>query len=79
MLHELAGLIGLLKQEPDVFLRGGNSEQGMPEADIDKLIVQRNQARDAKDWAESDRIRDLLKEKGIILEDSGGTTSWRLE
>ena len=79
ILRELADLIGLLKQEPDTFLRGGSSNQGMSEGDIDDLILQRNQARDAKDWAESDRIRDVLKEEGIVLEDAGGKSTWRRE
>ena len=78
-MHDLADLIGLLKQSPDDFLRGSSSEQGMSEDDIDDLILQRNQARDSKDWAESDRIRDMLKEDGIVLEDAGGKTSWRRE
>lgn len=79
LLRELAGLIGLLNQEPEVFLRGGESQQGSSADDIDALIAQRNQAREAKDWAESDRIRDLLKAQGIILEDAGGNTTWRRE
>lgn len=79
ILRELADLIGLLKQEPDTFLRGGSSEQSISEEDIDALILRRNQARDAKDWAESDRIRDVLKEEGVVLEDAGGKTSWRRE
>ena len=79
ILRELAGLIGLLKQEPDDFLRGDSDGQGMSEADINALILQRNQARDTKDWAESDRIRDVLKEEGIVLEDAGGKTTWRRE
>ena len=79
LLSELASMIGLLGQEPDAFLRGGTSELGITENDIDELIIQRNQARDAKDWAESDRIRDLLKKEGIVLEDAGGNTTWRRE
>ena len=80
MLRELAALIGLLNQEPDTFLRGGDNQQNGVSADeIDALIAQRNQARDAKDWAESDRIRDVLKKQGIVLEDAGGNTTWRRE
>ena len=79
ILRDLAGLIGLLKQEPDDFLRGGSTGKGISEDDIDALILQRNQARDDKDWAESDRIRDVLKEEGIVLEDAGGKTTWRRE
>ncbi|MDH5394899.1 MAG: cysteine--tRNA ligase [Gammaproteobacteria bacterium] len=79
ILHALADLIGLLQQDPETFLRGHSKGEGSSEAEIDVLIQQRNDARAAKNWAESDRIRDLLKEQGIVLEDSGGKTTWRRE
>jgi len=51
---------------------------GMTDAEIDRHIVARLAARKAKNWAESDRIRDDLAKAGVILEDKpGGTTSWR--
>ena len=46
---------------------------------IEALIAQRLAAREAKNWAESDRIRDELAEQGVILEDSQGKTSWRYQ
>ena len=49
------------------------------EASIEKLIAQRNAARTAKNFAESDRIRDELKTQGVILEDAAGGTTWRRE
>ena len=79
LLRDLSSKIGLLNQEPETFLRGGSNDEGMSADDIDALIEQRNQARAAKDWAESDRIRDALKDEGIVLEDAGGVTSWRRE
>ena len=47
------------------------------DAEIDALVAARTAARAAKNWAEADRIRDLLKEKGIILEDSKEGVKWR--
>jgi cysteinyl-tRNA synthetase len=47
--------------------------------EIEKLIEERIQARQAKDFARSDEIRDLLKEQGIILEDTAQGTRWRRE
>ena len=48
------------------------------DAEINELIAQRLAARKAKNWKESDRIRDELKMLGIILEDRpDGTTDWR--
>jgi len=79
ILRELAGLIGLLHQEPEQFLRGATNENGLSESDIEDLIKQRNEARETKNWAESDRLRDTLKEEGIVLEDAGGNTTWRRE
>jgi len=73
-----AELLGLLQQDPEAWFKGGDAGQGGPnEADIDALIAQRTQARADKNFAESDRIRDELAERGIILEDAAGTTTWR--
>lgn len=41
----------------------------LPE-EIKSLVEQRKQARENKDWAESDRIRDLLKEQGYVVKDT---------
>lgn len=45
--------------------------------EIEQLIEERIQARQARDFARSDEIRDVLKEKGIILEDTAQGTRWR--
>jgi cysteinyl-tRNA synthetase len=60
-------------------LQGGGVvvEGGISDEDIEGLIKQRNSARANKDWAESDRVRDLLADSGIILEDSATGTIWR--
>jgi len=79
LLRQLAAMIGLLNQDPEEFLRGGSHADGISEVEIETLIAQRNAARAAKDWAESDRLRDVLKEQSIVLEDKGGETSWRRE
>ncbi|MDP6073768.1 MAG: cysteine--tRNA ligase [Myxococcota bacterium] len=44
---------------------------------IDGLIAEREAARDRKDWAEADRIRDLLAAEGILLEDGPEGTRWQ--
>ncbi len=76
-LKALAGIIGLLQRDPQAFLQGSGVSDGLSNADIDALIEQRKQARAAKNWAESDRIRDLLNAENIILEDGAGGTTWR--
>ena len=74
----MAGLLGLLERAPEEYLRGGVAG-GLQDAEIDALIQQRTAARQNKDWAESDRLRDELKAQGIILEDGAGGTTWRRE
>jgi len=50
----------------------------LSDADIDRLIEERVAARKARDFKESDRIRDLLAAAGVLLEDQpGGRTLWR--
>jgi cysteinyl-tRNA synthetase len=52
-------------------------EANVTNDEIDALIAARNAARKAKNFAESDRIRDELTAKGVILEDGKGGTTWR--
>lgn len=77
-MRELASVLGVLQLEADAFLLAGGEGKLEAEA-IEALIAQRLAAREAKNWAESDRIRDELAEQGVILEDSQGKTSWRYQ
>ncbi|MCE2593444.1 cysteine--tRNA ligase [Motilimonas cestriensis] len=70
-----AEVLGLLYQDPEQFLQGGESDDEV--AVIEALIKQRNDARAAKDWASADDARDKLNAMNIILEDSAGKTTWR--
>lgn len=45
---------------------------------MERLIAERNQARDTKDWATADRIRDDLDAAGITVEDGTDTTRWSI-
>ena len=78
-LKQLASLLGLLQRVPTEFLQGTNnvSESELSNDDIEAMINQRNAARAAKDWSESDRLRDALAAQGIILEDGPQGTTWR--
>jgi cysteinyl-tRNA synthetase len=77
-LRALGGVLGLLEDDPDAYLRGGpGAEAGLSDRDIETLIHQRGEARRTRDWAEADRIRDQLQAAGIILEDGPGGTTWR--
>ena len=74
-LRALGAVIGILQQDPEGYLRGG--DVAGDDAWIEDLIARRVEARRNRDWAESDRIRDELDAKGILLEDGPQGTSWR--
>jgi len=75
-LKKLGGILGLLQQDAETYLRGG--ETGA-DGHVEELVAARNAARKARDFAEADRIRDQLLSEGIILEDGAGGTTWRRE
>lgn len=52
---------------------GGGDDDG----DIEAMVAARTAARAARDWAESDRLRDALAARGIVLEDGPQGTRWR--
>ncbi len=77
-LKQMGAVLGILQDDPEQWLRGGVGE-GLSDEEIETLIQQRLDARKEKNWAEADRIRDELKEKGVILEDGANGTTWRRE
>jgi len=59
-------------------LRRSEDEQPpVPVEEIERLIAARQDARRRRDFAEGDRIRDDLAARGVLLEDSAGTTRWK--
>jgi cysteinyl-tRNA synthetase len=77
-LKGLAAILGLLERDPVAFLQAGpGAEEGLSPADIDAKVAARNAAKKARNFAESDRIRDELKAAGVVLEDGPGGTTWR--
>ena len=75
-LKALGGTLGLLQDDPQHFLQSGGEECGLSADEIEALIAQRKTARETKNWAESDRIRDLLAEHKILLKDGADGTTW---
>jgi cysteinyl-tRNA synthetase len=77
-LRALAGLLGLLQREPQVFLQATTAKGGELSVErIEALIGERIAAKQAKNYAESDRIRAELLAQGVVLEDGPQGTSWR--
>ena len=76
-LKTLGGVLGLLQRDPVDFLQGGSLEGEISADEVEQLIAARKAARAGKNWAESDRIRDELIARGIVLEDGAGGTTWR--
>jgi cysteinyl-tRNA synthetase len=73
-----ANALGLLQQDPEAWFRWTPAGSAGPsDAEIETAIVARQAARKARDFKESDRIRDELKAKGVILEDGATGTTWK--
>jgi cysteinyl-tRNA synthetase len=66
-------LLGICPRPAAEWFRGGEDNV----SDIEAAIAARLAARKARDFAEADRIRDELKARGIVLEDSASGTTWR--
>ena len=73
----------IIKSAYDMFieltsvLRIVNKEEESLDDEIERLIEERQKARKEKNWALADKIRDDLKNRGIILEDTPQGVKWR--
>ena len=76
-LLELAGVLGLLTQDPVKFLQGQSDGADDDVALIESLIEERRAARANKDFAAADAARNKLTEMGVVLEDGPNGTTWR--
>src|ERR1700761_1058354 len=77
-LRDLGATLGILQQDPDVYLKRSVGVQQLADDEVERLLESRRAARAAKNFAESDRIRDQLSAAGVLLEDKpGGQTEWR--
>ena len=79
----LARIIGLLRQEPRIYLKECQEKHliavGMTDEELNKLLAERIEARQSKDWKRADEIRDLLLTKNIELKDGPLGTAWHVK
>ena len=82
-LLRLGEVLGLFVSEPSAWLarsaQEGLSESGLSAEDIESLILERREARESKDFARSDQIRDDLAAKGVQLLDGPDGTTWKMK
>ncbi|CAM3646943.1 cysteine--tRNA ligase [Parendozoicomonas haliclonae] len=76
LVKELGGLLGILQDNPDAFLKSGGD---VDEAWILEMIEKRKAAKAAKDFAEADRVREELAAQGVQLKDTREGTTWQIE
>jgi cysteinyl-tRNA synthetase len=77
-LKASAQLIGLLHETPAEWAAFRPASLTIDEAAVADLIAARSAARKAKDFGESDRIRDQLAEMGVVLKDGKDGTTWEI-
>jgi len=78
-LESMGEELGLWRKNPADFFKALNSgrEDRPGTEEIENLVAARAAAREAKNWAEADRLRDELQARGVLLEDKAGTTAWK--
>ncbi|MDM8539589.1 cysteine--tRNA ligase [Desulfococcaceae bacterium HSG9] len=81
-LYAMGGVIGILTQSPDDYIASKKSEtleeRSVDPQAVDELVAQRTQARQSKDWAVADKIRQQLNEMGVQVEDRPEGAVWRI-
>lgn len=77
VLRRLGGILGILQQDSDAYLKAGASGNEISDDQIEELIAKRAAAKKNKDWATADEVRKTLTDMGIVLEDKPSGTTWR--
>jgi cysteinyl-tRNA synthetase len=79
-MEQIAAVLGCFGQEPAAWLAARRGQKaarmGLDIGQVDRLVSERRAARDAKDWAAADRIRDELAELGVSVQDGPESSSW---
>jgi cysteinyl-tRNA synthetase len=81
-LMRIGGVLGILTEAPTQFFEkrkaGLLKRKEIDTALVERLIAERAQAREEKDWARADRIRDQLSDMDILIEDRPDGTVWKI-
>ncbi len=77
-LQALGAVLGLLQRDAGEFLKARTGDAGGQDdtEQIDHLIAQRAKAKAERDFAQADRIRQSLADRGVVLKDSAAGTTW---
>jgi cysteinyl-tRNA synthetase len=79
-LFSVAKVLGVLAESSEDFFRKlASSPESIEMDEVEHLIEERARARDEKDWAKADAVRERLHNMGIILEDGPDGTTWRFD
>ena len=79
LIKEADSFLGIFEKKPSEYFDEKKSMAGVDPIEIERLINERNTARREKDFQLADKIRDGLLEKGVVLEDAAGKTSWTIK
>jgi len=71
--------VGLLNQNKEEWLHFKLSKASISEKEISQKIDDRNKARENKNYEEADKIRNELLDKGVLIEDKDGKTTWKFK
>ncbi len=82
-IKTIGSVLGIFNKEPDVYFsqkeKGYLEKTAVTTEEIEKLISERNKARETRDFARADDIRATLDEKGVVLEDTPQGTIWKVK
>ena len=81
-ISEYAGdVLGLLPEDSEVLDKIQSRESAKDEISqhVESLLLERDEARESKDWARADEIRDELTGMGVKVEDGPNGATWRIE
>ena len=79
IFNSACNFIGLLQETKEEWLNYKKDKVDISEAEIEKMIELRNNARADKNYKEADNIRDHLLDKGVLIEDKDGKTIWKFK